>query len=116
MNKQKTWFQSIWYWRLGTFECGTDMYITAACVWLAAVADKDWDQLSPTARHVIWVSMSVAAIKVMKAWLSTTKQDLKDELPEQPGIQTVETLEVKTISDVKPATATTQQVQPIKNS
>lgn len=107
----KTWMQSMWYWRLATFECLSDMFIAGAMVWLAAVADTEWDKLSTTAKHVVEVSAVIAAIKVMKSFLSTTKQDLKDELPEQPGIQTKETLEVKTISDIKQ-----QPVAPIKNS
>ena len=50
-------------------------------VWMAAVADKEWDELSPTARHIIWVSASIALLKVVKSFLSNTMAILKEARP-----------------------------------
>lgn len=74
-------FQNIWYWRLAIFEVVCDAYIAGAMVWTAAVADKEWSALTPTARTFIYIAASIAIIRVFKAFLSTTIKDLKDAKP-----------------------------------
>ena len=69
---------NFWYWRLAIFECATDAYIAGAMVWMAAIADKEWGSLSPTAKHLIMVAVSVAALKIVKSFLSNTMNLLKN--------------------------------------
>lgn len=93
----------MWYWRLAIFECVTDAFIAMSMVWVAAVADKAWTDLSPTARHVIEISAVVAGLKVVKSFLSTTMQVLKSEMPipdDGTGnlTKTVQTTQTSTVS------------------
>lgn len=84
-----TWLSSVWYWRVAVFECISDAFIAGAMVWCAAVANEDWGAISGTARHVIEVSVVIAILKVVRSFLSTTAQVLKDQMPiAEPG-QTV---------------------------
>jgi len=102
---QKTWFQSLWYWRLAFFECITDALIAGAMVWIAAVANQDWSTMQRTPKEVIIVSVVIAMIKVVKSFLSTTITVLQDNMPLQPGIaehkETTET--VKTVVETPAA-------------
>lgn len=80
MSSKNLW-GNIWYWRLAIFEVITDAFIAGAMVWMAAIANEDWSMLSPTARAVVKVSVAVAMVKVVKSFLSTTLQTLKDNQP-----------------------------------
>jgi hypothetical protein len=82
----KTWYQSLWYWRLAFFECLTDSFIAGAMCWISAVANADWNQINPTARATIVICTIVAMLKVVKSFLSTTIQVLKDNQPTPDGV------------------------------
>ena len=73
--------QTLWYWRLVIFDCVVDAYIAGAMVWMSAIADKEWSDLTPTARRAIWVLVSIAVLKSIKSFTSTTIQVFKDAKP-----------------------------------
>lgn len=106
----------MWYWRIAVFECISDAFIAGAMVWMAAVSNQDWSAIPKTARQVIIVSTAIAVIKVIRSFLSTTAQLLKDQMPiPEPG----ETVTRKQTDQIKveptPAAPTVKETpQPIK--
>lgn len=100
----KTWYQSMWYWRLAFFECVTDAFIAGAMCWVASVAQDDWTQISHTARITIMICTTVAMLKVVKSFLSTTIQTLKDNqpIPEGTTVQQQTTVKQVTTTDAIP--------------
>lgn len=99
----------MWYWKIATFECLTDAFIAAAMVWIASVGDESWAQMTNTAKTTVYIAATVSALKVVKAFLSTTKQDLKDEMPIDNGTSVKTTVkstitESAPIDTVKPTT------------
>lgn len=72
--------KQIWFWRLAIFECLSDAFVAGAMVWMAAVANQSWQDIDPTAKAVIKVS--VAVVKVIKSFLSTTMATLKQNAPD----------------------------------
>lgn len=77
------WFKNAWYWKLAIFECFSDAFITGAMVWMAAVANQNWEDLPPTAKTIIKLSVLVAVVKTIKSFTSTTMQVLKDNRPDE---------------------------------
>lgn len=98
--------QSLWYWRLAIFECVMDAYIAGAMVWMSAIADKEWSDLTPTARHAIWVLVSISVLKSIKSFVSTTVQVLKEAKPKAEAVQAQKDL-AKQTEDAKVETVTT---------
>lgn len=99
-------FANIWYWRLAIFECLSDAYVAGAMVFMAAIADKEWSEISHTGKLIIYISTSVAVIKVIKSFLSTTIQVLKDSKPKEGKrvtgeISVVESTPEKTVETVQ---------------
>lgn len=81
----KSWFDSLWYWRLAFFECCSDMFIIGATTLIASLANSDWKQMNGTARFTIILCTVMAMVKVLKSNLSTTIQTLKDNQPIPEG-------------------------------
>lgn len=106
-TNQKTWTQSLWYWRLAIFECLTDAFIAGSMVWISAVANQDWEQLPHTAKVTIELCTVVAMLKVIKSFLSTTIAMLQDSMPLPEGVGSRQEIKetVKTTIDNPPVPA-----------
>jgi len=99
----KTWYSSLWYWRLAIFECLTDAFIAGAMCWVSSVANADWSQLGKTARETIIICTIVTMLKVVKSFLSTTMKVLQDAMPAPNAVVHTETQTTqKTVVDVPP--------------